>query len=128
MLKAAAALSALSGLGFGGPCAYGVWYFARRKEVWTFLGFPTYGGGSFERLGIRTTVPLLLLFLLVCVAELAVAWLLWNGSRSGAMAALALLPVEFVFWIGFALPLGPILGIARTILILMTWSSLSIAR
>jgi len=31
--------------------------------------------------------------------------------------ALALLPVEFVFWIGFALPFGPLLGLARTALV-----------
>jgi hypothetical protein len=32
--------------------------------------------------------------------------------------ALALLPLEAAFWIGFALPFGPLLGLARTALVL----------
>ena len=34
-------------------------YFAATGEVWTFLGFPTYGGGPFERWGVSTSVALL---------------------------------------------------------------------
>jgi hypothetical protein len=37
--------------------------------------------------------------------------------------AVALLPFELAFWIGFALPLGPPLGLARAILVTMKWSS-----
>jgi hypothetical protein len=66
------------------------------------MGFPTYGGGPFDDIGIHTTVPLLIAFLLACAAEILAAWLLWNRLRSGAIFALALLPVEFAFWIGFA--------------------------
>jgi hypothetical protein len=36
-----------------------------------------------------------------------------------ATVSYLLLPFEFVFWIGFALPFGPPLGIARTILLLL---------
>ena len=36
--------------------------------------------------------------------------------RVAAAYSLALLPVEAVFWIGFALPFGPPLGIARVVL------------
>ena len=125
MLRAAAVLAWVTGLGFGLPCTYAVWYFADRGEVWTFLGFPTYGGGPFEDIGIETTVPLLVLFLLVCAAEVAAGWLLWQHRRAGAMLALTLLPLEFAFWIGFALPFGPLAGLARTVLVLLGWSSLS---
>ena len=124
MLKTAASLSWLLGLGFGLPCAYAVWYFADRGEVWTFLGFPTYGEGPFEDIGIQTTVPLLVVFLLVCAAEVAAGWLLWQRRRAGAVLALARLPLEFAFWIGFALPAGPLMGLARTVLILLGWPSL----
>src|SRR5215207_5206654 len=68
-MRVAALLSWVLGLGFGLSCVYGIWYFADPGYVWTFLGFPTYGGGPFEDAGIVTTVPLLVLFLLVCVAE-----------------------------------------------------------
>ena len=128
MVRAAGALSWFLGLCFGLPCAYAIWYFADRGEVWTFLGFPTYGGGPFEHIGIHTTVPLLALFLLVCAAEVAAGWLLWQRRRAGAVLALALLPVEFAFWIGFALPVGPPVGLARTVLVLLGWPSLRARR
>ena len=125
MMRAAAALGWVAGLGFGLPCIYAIWYLADHGDVWTFIGFPTYGSGPFEESGIETTVPLLVLFLLVCAAELVTGWLLWHRRRAGAVLALALLPVEFAFWIGFALPLGPVMGLARAVLAVLAWPSLS---
>jgi hypothetical protein len=58
------------------------------------------------------------------VAALA-AWLLWGGSKAGALIAVALLPVEAVFWVGFALPIPWLLGVARVVLIALAWRSLS---
>jgi hypothetical protein len=124
MTKAAAILAWFTGLSFGLPGAYAIWYLANRGSVWTFLGFPTYGDGPFEDVGIDTTVLLLVAFLLVCLAELLAGWLLWRHRRSGGLLALALLPFEFAFWVGFALPLGPVAGLARTVLVLLAWSSL----
>ena len=125
VVKPAAILSSLLGLGFGLPCLYGIRHFSATGEVWTFLGFPTYGGGPFERLGIPTTVPLLAAFQVVCAAEVVTGWLLWRRKRAGAVLSVALLPVELAFWIGFALPFGPPLGLARTIAVMSKWSSLA---
>ena len=118
MVKIAGALSLLLGLGFGIPCALAIRRFAETGEVWTLFGFPTYGHGPFERIGIPTSIPLLTGFLVVCIAEVVLAVLLWTGARHAAIASYALLPIEFAFWIGFALPFGPALGLARTILLL----------
>ncbi|HEX8867986.1 MAG TPA: hypothetical protein VF821_20165 [Lentzea sp.] len=115
--KIAAGLSWLSGLGFGLPAVYGTVHFARTGEVWQFLGFPTYGDGPFEKIGIPTTVPLLAGFAVVCGAEIVAGTLLWRGS--GKKLALALLPFEIAYWAGFALPVGPVLGAARTIAVLV---------
>jgi hypothetical protein len=124
MVKLAALLSTVLGLGFGLPCAYGIWYLSTSGEVWTFLGFPTYGEGPFEGIGIRTTVPLLVAFLVVCVLEVVTGGLLWRGlRRAGAILAVVLLPFELAFWIGFALPFGPPLGLARVVLVTMKWFS-----
>ena len=117
MTKAAAVCSLVLGLGFGLPGAYGAWYFARHGEVWTFLGFPAYGDGPFVRWGLPTSVTLLLGFVLVCAAEVAVGVLLWRDDDPALWLALALLPVELAFWVGFALPFGPVLGLARTALV-----------
>jgi len=123
--RAAAVLAVFSGSGFGVPCLYGLWYFSSRGQVWTFLGFPTYGLGPFVDIGIDTSVPLLASFLLVCVAEVLAGWWLWRRRRAGGVLALALLPLELAFWIGFLLPLGPPVGLARTVLVLLGWRALN---
>ena len=122
MTKASALLAWILGLGFGLPCVYAIRYLSEHGRVWTLFGYPTYGEGLFERVGIKTSVPLLVSFLLVCIAELAIGWMLWLNRRSGRMLALALLPVELVFWVGFLLPFGPLLGVMRTALVLRAWS------
>lgn len=117
--RGAAVAALVLGLGFGVPCAVGLVHLAQTGEVWQFLGFPTYGDGPFERVGITTTVPLMAMFLLVCAAETLLAGLLWAGRPSAGCMSHLLLPLEFVFWIGFALPVGPPLGLARTGLVLL---------
>jgi len=119
--RSAAVLAWVTGLGFGLPGLYGTWYFANHDEVLQFLGFPTYGEGPFDRVGLETSVPLLLAFVLICAAELVSGWSLWRGRVAGGGLALALLPFEFMFWVGFALPLGPVLGVARTVCVLLDW-------
>ncbi|MEO6713466.1 MAG: hypothetical protein ABIM89_08580 [Mycobacteriales bacterium] len=123
MTRAAAVCSLVLGWGFGLPGAYGARYFAQRGDVWTFLGFPTYGGGPFERWGIQTSVPLLLGFVAVCAAEVLVGVLLWRETAAAPWLALALLPLELVFWIGFALPFGPVLGVVRTAIVVADLAS-----
>lgn len=118
MRWAAGSVSMFLGLGFGLPCAFGIRHFAQTGQVWTFMGFPTYGGGPFEHAGVQTSTALLVGFLSVCVAEVALAVMLWAGAPHAAAVGYALLVLELPFWIGFALPVGPLLGIARTGLLL----------
>jgi hypothetical protein len=115
--RAAAVCSLVLGLGCGLPGAYGAWYYARHGEVWTILGYPTYGNGPFERWGLPTSTALIVAFVAVCAAEVVIGVLLWSDSTAGLWLALALLPVELVFWVGFALPIPPLLGLARTALV-----------
>jgi hypothetical protein len=118
--RLAAALAWVAGLGFGAPGAYGAVHLARHGEVWTFLGFPTYGKGPFESAGLPTTVPLQTAFVVVCAAEVVDGYLLWRGRPSGRRLSLALLPAELAFWTGFALPFGFALGLGRVALTLRT--------
>ena len=119
MLRIAAVLSVILGLGFGIPGVVGAVHLGRTGKVWTFLGFPTYGGGPFERIGLTTTVPLILGFVMVCAAEVVLGVLLWVDAPHAALLSHLLLPFELAFWIGFALPFGPPLGIARVALVLL---------
>ena len=115
----AAACSFVLGVGFGLPGVAGAVHLARTGEVWTFLGFPTYGNGPFERWGVHVSVGLIVGFVLVCGAELAVGAMILADAPGAKVFATALLPFEFVYWVGFALPFGPPLGIARTVLLFL---------
>ena len=119
MLRIAAVLSWIAGLGFGLPGVYGAVYLAEHGEPWTFLGFPTYGDGPFESWGIDTSTGLVTAFVAVCAAEVALGVLLWLRVPAARWLSLGLLPVELVFWVGFALPVGLLLGPARAALALV---------
>ena len=124
MRRAAGAVSMFLGLVFGIPGAFGMRHLAQTGQVWTFMGFPTYGDGPFDRHGISTTTTLLLAFLAVCILEVVAGVRVWGEHLDGAILALVLLPVEAVFWWGFALPFPPILAVARTVLLLGWWRGL----
>ena len=123
-LRGSALLLWLTAAGFGLPCLWGIWHLHTTGDVGTFMGYPTYGHGPFERHGITTTVPLLVAFLVVCVLEAVAGLLIWEGHRDGGILALVLLPVEGLFWWGFALPIPPIFAIIRTVLLVIGWGAL----
>lgn len=52
-------LAAITGIVLGLPGCYAVRHLARHSQIWTFLGYPTYGAGPFEVLGVRTTTAAL---------------------------------------------------------------------
>jgi hypothetical protein len=115
----AAACSLVLGIGFGLPGVAGALHLARTGEVWKFLGFPTYGNGPFERWGVQTSVALIAGFVVVCAAELALGVMILADAPGTDAFAIALLPFELTYWVGFALPFGPPLGIARTVLLFL---------
>lgn len=118
MRRSAAALAATAGLGFGIPGVFGWHHFAQTGHVWMFAGFPTYGEGPFEDLGLDTRVPLLAGFAVVCVAEVGLAARLWRGGSRSTTLSHLLLPFELAYWWGFALPFGFVLGVGREALLL----------
>jgi hypothetical protein len=123
-LRVAAILLWVNGIGFGVFCIPAIRNVLMGRDIPMVMGFPAYGRGPFERIGIPTTVPLLAGFLLVCTLQVVAGLLLWGGSKVGAILALALLPAGAIFWWGFALPFGPIFAIISTILMLLGWQSL----
>jgi hypothetical protein len=115
MRRAAGVLAWGAGLGFGPLGVYGTAFFAQHHAVWHVMGFPTYGHGPFETIGITTSVPLLVGFVAVCAAEVVVGSMLWTGRTNARWLSFALLPFEVSYWIGFALPAGLVLGAMRTV-------------
>jgi hypothetical protein len=87
--------------------------------------FEIYGGRWSARYGDDTLIVLLLGFLLVTLAATCAAWMMWRGSKVGALISLLLLPIEGAFWLGFALPFPFILGAARAALVVSAWRSLT---
>jgi hypothetical protein len=124
-IRLAAILHWTIAVGFGVFCIPAIRNLLIGRDIPMVMGFPAYGRGPFERLGLPTTVPLLAAFFLVCVLEAVAGVLLWGGHRSGAILALALLPVSGLFWWGFALPIPPACAVVWTALILLNWHALS---
>ena len=83
-----------------------------------------YGGPWSSRLGDGLFAILLIAFLIVTLVASLAAWLVWNGSTAGAVLSLVLFPIEAIFWLGFALPIPWIFGIARAALLALAWKSL----
>jgi hypothetical protein len=114
--RTAAVVTWIYAAGFGIPAVPVAIYVLQRGYLPWFAGlFPMYGGPWSDRSLDLFVVLLIVFFALMLVVSYA-AWLVWRGSRTGAVLALVLLPVEAVFWIGFALPFPWPIGIARAAL------------
>lgn len=124
-LRAAAVALAVDGIGFGVVVPPAVLAVAQGRGVPVVLGFPAYGGGPFEGYGLPTTVPLLTAFGVVCALQAAAAVLLWRRRPAGAVLALVSVALGGVFWWGFALPVGPVLGLLAVVLVLAGWPALA---
>jgi hypothetical protein len=124
LIRVAAILHWVIAAGFGLFCFPAIRNLLIGRDIPIVMGFPAYGRGPFERVGIPTTIPLLVAFLLTCMLEAVAGILLWGGHRSSAVLALVLLPVGGVFWWGFALPIPPIFALIWTILFFLNWQAL----
>lgn len=114
---------------FGAPIIPNAAYIAQNGRLPRFLDvFAMYGGPWSDPFDERSVLLLLTGFLVVTLAAAWAAWLVWNGSALGGVLGLALLPAEAAFWYGFALPLPWLLGLARVILLIAAWKSLSLQR
>ena len=110
---------------FGIPAIPVSVYLLQRGELPTFLDlFPMYGGPWSTSLGPGTFIMLLIAFLFLTLVAAWAARMAWKGSKTGAAIGLVLLPVEAVFWLGFALPFPWLIGIARAVFIALAWKAL----
>jgi hypothetical protein len=111
--------------GFGIPAPFVASYFLRERSLPSFMGlFPMYGGGQFDRFSPEVFAVFLGLFTALSALEAYAGWLLWNGEPVGARMTLVLLPIELAFWVGFAVPIPPLMAVARIALLAAGWSAL----
>ena len=111
---------------FGIPAAPVAIFLAENGRLPSLWGlFDMYGGPWSAGYPEGPLTLLLLAFLGLTGAAAVSGLLLWSARKSGAALNLVLLPVEAVFWIGFALPLPWLIGIARVVLISRAWTSLA---
>ena len=78
LIRVAAILHWVIAVGFGVFCFPAIRNLLIGRDIPIVMGFPAYGRGPFERVGIPTTVPLLVAFLLACMLEAVAGVLLWG--------------------------------------------------
>lgn len=111
--------------GFGLPAIPVAAYLLREGHLpWLGDMFPMYGGPWSDRMTPTEFAATTVVFTAVTMVVAGGAYRLWGGHRDGAVLVLATLPVEAVFWYGYALPIPPVLAVLRVALIGAAWSRL----
>lgn len=81
-------------------------------------------GGPFEKLGLEALIVAGIGYIIVSALKILAAYWLWSSRMDGAVLELILLGLSVIYWYGFALPLGPLLGIIQVVLLILAWRSL----
>lgn len=127
--RAYAVLTWAYAAGFGIPALPVSVYLLRNGSLpWFGDVFPMYGGPWSGRLRDDQFVALLLSYLGLLALVAWAALRVRHGSRRGAVVSAGLLPIEAVFWLGFALPIPWVLGAARVALLVAAWRRLGAPR
>lgn len=100
-------------------------YYAFVRGSLPTLGWIRLMGGPFEKLGIEALIVAGIGYVMVSALKILAAYWLWNGRIDGAVLETILLGLSAIFWYGFALPLGPLLGAVQVILLALSWKLLS---
>jgi len=102
-------------------------YYALHHRSWPTL--PPIGrllaGGPFDPLGIDAMIVSGIIYIVVSAMKILAAYWLWHSRMDGAVLGVILLGLSTIFWYGFALPLGPLLGIVELVLLAIVWRTLS---
>lgn len=112
--------------GFGLP-TIPIGFYLWQRGTLPYFGdlFQMYGGPWSAEYSSDRMMVLLLAFLVATAAASWSAWWLWQRRRVGAVLNLALLPLEAIFWWGFALPIPWLVGVVRIVAVAGAWPSLS---
>jgi hypothetical protein len=122
-VRVAAVLTWIYAAAFGVPAVPVSVYLLQHGDLPMFMDLFRMYGGPWDVIGDWAFVTLLMGFLVVLLAAAWAAWLAWKGLRAGVVLGLAILPVEAVFWLGFALPIPWLFGLTRGVLYVLAWKS-----
>jgi hypothetical protein len=112
-LRASAVVHWVSGVGTVAVLPVELTAMARERQIQTGpFGLPALSG-PFEQLGIDWMVGLGWAYVGLGVLEVLAGILLWQRRRGGAWLSVGLTPPLIVFWVGFALPLPPLVAALR---------------
>src|SRR5574341_1771223 len=100
-------------------------YALTHKSLPSILGLFRALSGPFEALGIEGLTVAGLVFVAISAVKFLSAYWLWDGRLDGAILQIILLAVSAIFWYGFAVPYGPVLGVPQFILIALVWKDLT---
>jgi hypothetical protein len=114
VLRASAVVHGVTGVGTALVIPGVLVGMARERQIQTGpFGIRSLAGGPFEQLGIDWMVELGWAYVGLSVLEVLAGILLWQRRRSGAWLSVGLTPPLIVFWVGFALPLPPLVAALR---------------
>ncbi len=120
--RAAAVVSWAYVGGFGIATVPVALYFQQHGRLPSFFGlFDMMAGPWSQRQSADRFTASLGAFVAVTALVAYSGWLMWRERRGGRAMNLALIPIEAVFWLGFALPIPWLLGAARTLLVVASW-------
>jgi hypothetical protein len=100
-------------------------YYAFTRRSLPTLGRIRLMSGPFEKPGIDFLIATGIVYAVISGLKILAAYWLQNSRMDGAMLELILLGLSAIFWYGFELPLGPLLGVVQVILLALAWGSLS---
>ncbi|HET9647436.1 MAG TPA: hypothetical protein VFP34_04295 [Microlunatus sp.] len=114
---------------FGVPAVPVAIFIAENGRLPSLWGlFDMYAGPWSSPFAADRVIALLLIYAGLVLIAVISGWLLWKQRKTGAVLNLGLIPMEAVFWIGFALPIPWLFGIARVALVCLAWPELSGSR
>ena len=100
-------------------------YYAITHRVLPTIGRIRLMGGPFEKLGLDSLIVAGMLYIIVSGLKILAAYWLQNLRMDGAVLEVILLGLSAIFWYGFDLPIGPLLGVFQIVLLALAWSTLS---
>ncbi len=101
-----------------------LYYAFTRGALPTLVGIRLLGG-PFEKLGLDALIVAGIGYIMVNALKISGRLLVVGRQGNGAVLEMILLGLSAIFWYGFALPIGPLLGVIQVILLALTWKTLS---